>query len=153
VNEQIAKVPDFESAVALSGFFFSEFLLIHPFRDGNGRTSRLLLSHLLRHWTVVPVSLYLRSNRDYYIKAMQSRTGTALPLDVITYVAQCIEETVQLHYREQLDAVDDGSIPSVTDDEDVRVNVSQSNLTSRLLVAGVAGVCVAVVILFNFQKK
>lgn len=149
VNEQIANVLDFESAVALGGFFLSEFLLIHPFRDGNGRTSRLLLSHLLRHWTVVPVSLYLHSNREYYIKAMQSRTGTALPLDVITYVAQCVEETILLHYCEQLDAVDDGSIPAVTDDEDVRVNVSQSNLTSRLLVAGV---CI-MIILSHFQKK
>jgi len=111
INTHICKAVNFETAAALGGFFLSEFLLIHPFLDGNGRTSRLLLSHLLRHWTVVPISLYLRSNRQYYIKAMQSRT-TGLPLDVITYVAQCIEETVLLHYREQLDSVDDGSVPT-----------------------------------------
>eukprot|EP01036_Dinobryon_divergens_P038257 gene38257-50190_t len=90
--------------ICLGGFFLSEFLLLHPFRDGNGRTSRLLLSHLLRRHTIVPVSLYLRSNRDHYIEVMQSRTSaTPIPWKVITYVAECVEETVLVSYREQLD--------------------------------------------------
>jgi Fic family protein len=90
--------------ICLGGFFFSEFLLLHPFRDGNGRTSRLLLSHLLRRHTIVPVSLYLRSNCGYYIEVMQSRTsGTPIPWKVITYVAECVEENLLVSYREQLD--------------------------------------------------
>ena len=93
-----------ENIICLGGFFLSEFLLLHPFRDGNGRTSRLLLSHLLRRHTIVPVSLYLRSNRGHYIETMQSRTsGTQVPWKVITYVAECVEETVLVSYREQLD--------------------------------------------------
>jgi len=133
INTHICKAVNLESAAALGGFFLSEFLLIHPFRDGNGRTSRLLLSHLLRHWTVVPISLYLRSNREYYIKTMQSRT-TNLPLDVITYVAQCIEETVLLHYREQLDSVDDGSVPTDLDSvDDGRVPTDLNSAEPALL--------------------
>ena len=52
----------------------------------------------------MPVSLYLRSNRDHYIEVMQSRTSaTPIPWKVITYVAECVEETVLVSYREQLD--------------------------------------------------
>lgn len=75
----------------LAGFFFSEFLLIHPFIDGNGRTARLLLTHFLRGHSAVPVSLYLKSNRSVYISAMETRTnGLTLPMDVVEYVIDCI---------------------------------------------------------------
>ena len=63
--------------------------------DGNGRTARLLLSVILKKWTVVPVSLYFESNRNTYLEALHKRgSGTIVPWTVIQYVTFCARETV-----------------------------------------------------------
>lgn len=67
----------------LAAVFFADFLLIHPFSNGNGRTARLLLNFLLKDITVVPFSLYVGPTltdkpRDIYIRALEERNdGTA----------------------------------------------------------------------------
>jgi Fic family protein len=37
-----------EEIIAFASFFHNEFQRIHPFIDGNSRTSRLLMLHILR---------------------------------------------------------------------------------------------------------
>lgn len=49
----------------------SEFLLIHPFGNGNGRTARILLNAFLKSEVVVPFSLYVHS-REQYIEALEA---------------------------------------------------------------------------------
>ena len=56
----------------VSTLFFSEFLKIHPFGNGNGRTARLLVNRLMMHGAVVPISLYLDRQRDTYLKLLGS---------------------------------------------------------------------------------
>ena len=56
----------------LVAVFFSEFLFIHPFSNGNGRVARLLVNHLLRHHTNVPFSLFTDVNgRTTYLKVLE----------------------------------------------------------------------------------
>ena len=57
----------------VSTLFFSEFLKIHPFSNGNGRTARLLVNRLMMHVSVVPISIFLDGRRDTYLKLL----GTA----------------------------------------------------------------------------
>lgn len=79
-----------------AAFFFSEFLLIHPFEDGNGRTARLLLSHLLRSVSVVPVSLYLdtANPRSVYLEALNARNDRRFPPEkVASLVLTCVHRT------------------------------------------------------------
>lgn len=50
-----------------------EFILIHPFREGNGRISRLLNDVLLVRAGYLPMDYQLwHKHRDYYIKAIQA---------------------------------------------------------------------------------
>lgn len=57
-----------QKSIAAASIFFCEFLKIHPFRNGNGRTARLLLSWLLADQIVVPVSL--TTKREEYMEAV-----------------------------------------------------------------------------------
>lgn len=50
---------------ALVATFFSEFLLIHPFMDGNGRTARLVTNVLLRSLLGIRSSLFYFGTNDY----------------------------------------------------------------------------------------
>jgi len=97
-------------AICLGAFFLSEFLLIHPFFDGNGRTARLLLSYILQSHTVVPLSLFIKNSvhshssegtesgfkvpksRSAYLRALEAEGRTTVPWAVIDYVIQCAVE-------------------------------------------------------------
>lgn len=81
---------DYFKALCFGAFFFSEFLLIHPFLDGNGRTAPLLLSIILKKWTVVPLSL---TNQNLYLIALNKRGSTIVPWTVIEYVILCAKQT------------------------------------------------------------
>lgn len=64
----------------IAGDFLGKFLDIHPFSNGNGRTGRLLLSHILNDICIVPVSLDVpgrESSRDIYFRTLeQAQEGT-----------------------------------------------------------------------------
>jgi fido (protein-threonine AMPylation protein) len=58
------------STLKLAALFFSEFLFIHPFIDGNGRTARILLNLVISEVSVVPVSIFLNANREVYLRLL-----------------------------------------------------------------------------------
>jgi Fic family protein len=69
-----------EPLIKLGSQFLSHFLAIHPFYNGNGRVARLLLSYLLSSITVIPVSIYSKTenSRDIYLKCLiEDRTKSS----------------------------------------------------------------------------
>ena len=81
IPDKLGKLVDFvnetptsstQEKIALACLFFSEFLLIHPFRDGNGRTARILLSCLLRDVCAVPYVLNM-SRREIFLNVLEKR--------------------------------------------------------------------------------
>ena len=57
--------------IQIAALFFSDFLLIHPFSNGNGRTCRLLVNLLLFPVTIVPFSIF-HVNREEYLRILIS---------------------------------------------------------------------------------
>ncbi len=84
------------SMITLSSFFFSEFLLIHPFINGNGRTARILLNYILQREVCFPFSIYLdrcgdggdrdRCGRRKYIDAVERRNYDKHPTEITKYI-------------------------------------------------------------------
>lgn len=78
--------------LCLGGLLFSEFLLIHPFRDGNGRTARILLNAFMKDVVVVPFSLYF-CGREKYLEALEMRNNLQPPHQLVHYLLLACNRT------------------------------------------------------------
>lgn len=52
--------------VELSGWFHNKFVQIHPFTDGNGRTSRLVMNWILMKKKFPPIIISVQNKEEYY---------------------------------------------------------------------------------------
>ena len=57
ISEKIHECNNDKHAVAIAAEFYTEFLHIHPFSNGNGRTARILTNYLLKKFFVLPFKL------------------------------------------------------------------------------------------------
>ena len=71
----------------LAALFMREFLLIHPFANGNGRVARLLLSHLLRDVILVPFT-FTTTSRDQYIGVLERCGDQDAPLPLAVFIVR-----------------------------------------------------------------
>lgn len=86
--------------VLIAAYLHDELVRIHPFIDGNGRTSRLLMNlYLLRHgYTIVNLK---GSNEDKlaYYKALEKSHTAHDPLDFQTFVAQSEQSSLSRYLK------------------------------------------------------
>ncbi|XP_033334030.1 FIC domain protein adenylyltransferase [Megalopta genalis] len=67
---------------------------IHPFSDGNGRTSRLLMNMILMQAGYPPVIIHKQHRHTYYENLEIANTGYVRPF--IRFIAECTEQTLDL---------------------------------------------------------
>lgn len=66
--------------IELAAWTHAEFVKIHPFQDGNGRTSRLIMNYQLMANNYLPVSIPKESRFDYYdVLEKYALTGDLMP--------------------------------------------------------------------------
>ena len=74
IHENVGNLPPVVAAAAVSG----AFVLIHPFADGNGRISRLLISDALsrgyQDTPIIPICLGIKKYREAYISTLAKLT-------------------------------------------------------------------------------
>jgi fido (protein-threonine AMPylation protein) len=93
-NESVELTPidRMEFIIKLGSFLFSEFLLIHPYKNGNCRTARLLINAFFKiSGLIVPFSLYY--NRDAYILALEKRSDLSPPSTLATFILLACNRT------------------------------------------------------------
>ena len=77
-----------------------QFEAIHPFRDGNGRTGRILcilylIQKQLLDLPVLYLSAYILQNKDDYYWKLNGVTGTLLWKSWILYMLEAVSQTVE----------------------------------------------------------
>ncbi|KAL4704411.1 hypothetical protein ACJJTC_000410 [Scirpophaga incertulas] len=72
-----------------------KLVYIHPFVDGNGRTSRLLMNLLLMQAGYPPVIIVKQNRHLYYQHLQTANEGDVRPF--VRFIAQCTERTLNLY--------------------------------------------------------
>jgi Fic family protein len=78
INAKISEVQTFEQKCELAFEIHYRFVSIHPFADGNGRTSRLLMNYILTMFDL-PICYVFKSSRISYIQALERARTTNNP--------------------------------------------------------------------------
>ena len=83
----------------LSSIFHYEFVFIHPFSDGNGRTARLWQTALLFNWEplfkYIPIESIIRENQDKYYIAIRECNSAGSSNIFIEFMLEVILEAVK----------------------------------------------------------
>ncbi|CAF1075942.1 unnamed protein product [Brachionus calyciflorus] len=98
------KYSEIHERIKIGALFFTMFLDIHPFSNGNGRISRLLLSFILSNPCVVPIGLYYsHRSREIYLNCLResrqissSNEKSYCPLAFSALVLESILKNVEL---------------------------------------------------------
>ena len=77
-----------------------QFEAIHPFRDGNGRTGRILcilylIQKQLLDLPILYLSAYILQNKDEYYQRLNNITGTQLWKPWIVYMLEAVSQTAE----------------------------------------------------------
>ncbi len=82
----------------LSSVFHYEFVFIHPFSDGNGRTARLWQNILLYNWKEIfeylPIESQIHKYQSGYYKAIANCNNKGNSTEFIEFMLKMIDETL-----------------------------------------------------------
>ena len=94
MNEAKDKV----NPLILSSIFHYEFVFIHPFSDGNGRTARLWQTAILANWKelfkYIPIESIIRKHQNDYYIAIQNCNNAGNSNEFIEFMLKVIDEAV-----------------------------------------------------------
>ena len=92
------KVKENVNPLILSSIFHYEFVFIHPFSDGNGRTARLWQTAILAHWKdlfkYIPIESIIRKHQEEYYIAIQNCNNAGNSNEFIEFMLKIIDEAV-----------------------------------------------------------
>ncbi|MFA6258046.1 MAG: Fic family protein [Candidatus Paceibacterota bacterium] len=83
--------------ITLATEFKHRFVYIHPFSDGNGRVSRIILNIILMKLGY-PIVVILKNDRAKYYKALQKADKGKIE-DLILFVSQAVERSLDLYIK------------------------------------------------------
>lgn len=83
--------------IQIAALVHYKFVFIHPFYDGNGRTSRLLMNLVLMKYGYPPVIIKKEDRMEYYDYLQMANQGDIKPF--VRFVARCTQKTLQEYIK------------------------------------------------------
>lgn len=96
----------------LSSVFHYEFVFIHPFHDGNGRTARIWQTAILSNWekafTYLPIESMIKKNQEDYYKVIDNCNKAGESTEFIEFMLKMINDTIDdvINSREMKDKLE-----------------------------------------------
>lgn len=94
----IDEMKDTINPLILSSVFHYEFLFIHPFSDGNGRTARLWQTAILSSWEkafqFMPIESMIKKNQDEYYNVIAKCNNSGESTEFIEFILKMIDKTI-----------------------------------------------------------
>ena len=93
----------------VSSIFHYEFVFIHPFGDGNGRTARIWQTAILANWekafTYLPIESMIKKNQNEYYKVIDNCNKVGESTEFIEFMLKMINDTIDdvINSREMKD--------------------------------------------------
>lgn len=92
------EVKDTINPLILSSIFHYEFVFIHPFHDGNGRTARIWQTAILSHWekafAYLPIESMIKKNQEEYYKVIDNCNKAGNSTEFIEFMLKMIDNTI-----------------------------------------------------------
>ena len=96
--EWMDKNKDIINPLILSSVFHYEFLFIHPFSDGNGRTARIWQTVILAHWEKIfaylPIESMIKKNQNKNYKIIDNCNKNGNSTEFIEFMLKMINDTI-----------------------------------------------------------
>jgi len=83
--------------VVIAALFHHKFVSIHPFDDGNGRLSRILMNLILMQKGYPPVVIKMDDRQNYYALLSRADNGDGWPF--IEYITEQLQSSLQLYMK------------------------------------------------------
>ncbi len=84
-------------SIELAALLHHKLVYIHPFFDGNGRTSRLVMNVVLMR-AGYPLAVILKNDRQKYYRALQAADQGKLSA-IVKFVAQTVERSLDIYLK------------------------------------------------------
>jgi Fic family protein len=98
INEKIGSAETFNQKCELAFEIHYRFVSIHPFADGNGRTTRLLMNYILAMFDL-PVFYVFKSSRISYIQALERARETDSPAVFYNFMYRQYQKFIEKELR------------------------------------------------------
>jgi len=101
INDKIGTVTTFNQKCELAFELHYRFVSIHPFADGNGRTSRLLMNYILTMFDL-PIFYVFKSSRISYIQALERARETENPAVFYNFMYRQYQKFIEKEFKNGL---------------------------------------------------
>jgi len=79
INEELSRCgTNRKKALVIAAEFYTEFLHIHPFQNGNGRTARILTNYLLKNFFIAPFTLITLQPNEFMKILNECQSSTSI---------------------------------------------------------------------------